>query len=175
MYKNFKTFLRESSPIAGSKEPIFVLIIGGSASGKNYWYENNLKHMKLVDLDVFTKKLSGDPRKNVSKAIAMAGKELEESFKKNISVVQTGTGSNTKAVENKFKLAKKYGMKTALVLIDVDISKAIKQNEMRIKQGGHGDTLSPEKIARTNKAAKKTFNALKDNKELIDLAQRVKR
>ena len=57
---NFYNILSESSiaDIAREKK-IFVMIIGGVASGKSFVYEKYLKHLPLLDIDKYTFKLSG--------------------------------------------------------------------------------------------------------------------
>jgi len=157
--------------------PIYAYVIGGSASGKNYWYERNLQEIPLVDIDVYTKQLAldtgGDPRKLVSKGIAMCNKELGNCFEKGESVGQTGTGANTKGVYNRLKKAKDAGFNTALILISVDPEVAIERNQQRVDSGGHGDTLSADKITRTNGYARKTYEELKDDTEVVTFAYKV--
>ena len=159
-----------------STNPIYVYVIGGSASGKNYWYENNLADIPLVDIDEFVKRLAketgNDPRKLVSKGIALVNKELTDKFTNGISVGQTGTGGNTKGVYNRLKKAKDAGFETALILVDTDPEEAIARNQQRVQSGGHGDTLSDDKIRRTNEYARKTFNELK-NSDVVTYAEKV--
>jgi len=89
---------------------VFVLICGGSASGKNY-YASQLD-LPIVDVDEENKKLNNgkvDCRNTVSKAIQITKSKLEESFKKGESFVHVTTGSVLKFVENKLKMAKENG------------------------------------------------------------------
>ena len=161
---NFLKFLSESviSDIK-KEEKIFLLVIGGSASGKNYVYEKNFS-FDLIDVDKITDKLAGGDfekaRSMVSKAIAIANKELEKSFSEGKSVAQVTTGAGSKGVENKFKKAQSFGFKTALVLVDTDPKVAIERNQERAKNGKQG--LIPDwKVEKTNAEARETFNHLK--------------
>jgi predicted kinase len=161
-----KWFLNEDDKIADilKEESIFVLVIGGSASGKNYIFEKNFKNIELIDNDQITKELSGGDfekaRKLISKATAIANKRLEKAFQEHRSVGQVSTGSNQKGVENKLIKAKSYAMKTALILIDADVKKAIKRNKERAQAGKQG--LIPEwKVQKTNENARETYNNLK--------------
>lgn len=162
----FRDYLNESSAADILKEDkVFLLIIGGSASGKNYIHKKFFSKIDLVDVDAITTKLSGGDfekaRSLVSKAISMASKELEQYYAKGKSVAQVSTGSGAKAVINKFNKAKEYGFKTALVLVDVDIKKAIQRNQDRAASGKQG--LIPDwKVEKTNNAARETYNTVKD-------------
>lgn len=170
----FNDFLNEGILNDISNEPkVFVLVIGGSASGKNYWYDKHLD-FPLVDIDKITKRLSsGDfenARKYVSKAIAIANKEMTQYFQNNLSVAQVTTGSGIKAVQNKFKKAREYGFKTALVLVDTDVKTAIARNKKRADSGKQG--LIPDwKVEKTNAAAKETFNVVSRD---VDFSIKVK-
>lgn len=141
--------------------PVFLLIIGGSASGKNYVYEQYFSEIPLVDVDSITKELAngdlGLARKFVSKAVAMANKELQKYFENKESVAQVSTGAGAKAVFNKLKKAKDNGMNTALILVDTDIKKAIERNKQRAASGKQG--LIPDwKVEKSNLAARDSFN-----------------
>jgi len=162
----FSDYLIESSITDINKEDkIFLLVIGGSASVKNYIYNKNF-NIELVDIDAITAKLSNNnfekARKLISKAIAIANKELETAFNNGKSIAQVSTGSGIKAVQNKFIKAKSFNFKTALVLVDTDINIAIKRNQERALLGKQG--LIPDwKVQKTNNAAKETYNKLKNS------------
>lgn len=146
--------------IKQSKAPWAVFIIGGACSGKNYWYEQNLNTLKLVDIDQYANWLGGDPRQNIGKAIAMMNDALVNAYKSGTSIVNVGTGSNATAVRNKLKRAKAYDMLTALILIDCDVDVAIERNKHRVETEGRLDI--PEwKIRKTHEAAWSTFRALR--------------
>lgn len=163
--QTFKSFLLENVITNINKEDkIFLLVIGGSASGKNYIYHKNFK-FDLVDVDKITHDLSGGDfekaRTLVAKAIAIAGKDIERAFESGKSIAQVTTGAGTKGVENKFLKAKEYGFKTALVLVDTDIKTALARQTKRAEAGEQG--LIPDwKVEKTNIAAKETFNSLKN-------------
>lgn len=161
---SFREMLNESalSDIKNS-DKIFLLVIGGSASGKNYVYEKNF-NFDLVDVDAITKRLSGGDfekaRKMVSKAIAEANRELEDAFKSGKSIAQVTTGAGAKGVENKLKKAKEYGFETALLLVDTDWKVAYERNVKRAEDDKQG--MIPDwKVEKTNKEARSTFNQLK--------------
>lgn len=162
---NFRQLLTESSvKDILSSDKVFLLIIGGSASGKNYIHNKHFSKIELVDVDEITKELSGGDfekaRKMVSKAIAQANKEIDKKLQDGKSVAQVSTGSGDKAVINKLNKAKEYGFETALVLIDVDVKKAIQRNQERAQAGKQG--LIPDwKVEKTNNAARETFTKAK--------------
>lgn len=172
---SFKDFLNENpKKDILSSDKVFLLIIGGSASGKNYVHEKHFKKIPLVDVDAITTKLSGGDfekaRKLVSKAIAQANKDLESYYQKGQSVAQVSTGSGATAVINKLNKAKEYGFETALVLVDVDTNKAIERNQARASSGKQG--LIPDwKVEKTNNAARETFNSVKS---LVDYSLKIK-
>lgn len=159
--------IKESNTISDIKkqEGIFILVIGGSASGKNYIYEKNFKGIPLIDNDEITKRLSGGDFskvvKMISKATIEANKTLEKSFIKKKSIGQVSTGAQMKGTQNKIINAKSYGMKVALILIDVDIKKAQKRNKDRAATG-HQSLIPDWKVEKTNLAARETFNMLKN-------------
>jgi len=163
--------LQESDKIKDilSEESIFILVIGGSASGKNFIFNKNFKNIELVDNDEITKELSGGDfekaRKLISKATSIANKRLEKAFKNHKSIGQVSTGSNQKGTENKLIKAKSFNMKTALILIDTDVEKAIKRNKERAETGLQ-DLIPEWKVQKTNENAKKTFNNI--NKKEIN-------
>lgn len=171
----FRNFLSESTISGILKEgKIFLLIIGGSASGKNYIYQKNFSKIPLIDIDKITTELSGGDfekaRSFVSKAVSIANKDIEKYLEQGKSVAQVSTGSGDKAVINKFNKAKEYGFKTALILVDVDIDKSIKRNQERANSGKQG--LIPDwKVEKTNAAAKDTYNKIK---HLVDYSLIVK-
>jgi len=163
--KSFRNIV-ESNVVTEIKntESIFILVIGGSASGKNYIFNKNFSNIPLVDNDEITKRLSGGDfekaRKLISKATAEANKTLETAFKSKKSIGQVTTGSGKKAIENKINKAKSFDMKVAIILIDVDIKKAQKRNIERAEAGEQG--LIPDwKVEKTNLAARETFNSVK--------------
>lgn len=160
-------FLSESVIAEISREDkIFILVIGGSASGKNYVYDKNFS-FPLVDNDKIARDLSGDlsgdhdeRRRLVSKCISIANKSLERSFTSGESVAQVSTGSSASAVLNKFKKARAHGFKTALILVDTDPEVAIKRNHLRASQGTQG--LVPEwKLQKTHACARETFSKVR--------------
>jgi len=161
----FETFLTESTVQDVLNEPkIFVMIIGGVASGKSYIYEKNFKSLPLVDIDEYTKKLSnGDwekARKFVAKAMQMVKVDLLNYFKKGESVVNTGTGGRINGVQHKLKAAVAEGFKTCIVLVDVPEEKALERNKSRSELGDRN--LIPDyKVISSNKSARDNFKVFK--------------
>lgn len=154
----------------------YIFIMGGSASGKNYFYEKNLGRMPLVDVDAFTKKLSkGDDSvrgQYVAKAIHMVNKDIDQKLVDRQSFVQTGTGANYKGLYNRLKKAKDAGFNVVVILVETDVETVIKRNEKRVKSGGHGATLSVEKMKRTREYAAENFKKLKAS-DVVDYAVKV--
>jgi len=172
---DFKEYLYESviSDIV-KDDRVLVLIIGGSASGKNYIHQQYFSKIDLVDVDAITKKLSGGDfekaRKLVAKATSIANKELESYYEKGKSVAQVTTGSGESGLINKIKKAKEYGFRTAVILVDVDVNKAIERNKSRAASGEQG--LIPDwKVEKTNMAARETYNKVK---KLADYSASIK-
>lgn len=157
-----KNYLNEADTIQDiiTEKNIFIIIIGGVSSGKTYIYHKKFSMFPLIDIDDYTFKLSGNDwekaRKMVNKGIQMVKADLLKMFQNQTSVVNSGTGSNINGVAQKFKMAKENGMKTAIVLVDVDIKKAMKRNQERYEKGGRN--LIPDyKVEKTNKNAKENF------------------
>ena len=161
----FKDFLNESALKDIQKEDkIFIMIIGGVASGKSYIYEKNFSKIKLVDVDEYVKKLSGGDwekaRKLVSKGVMAAKADLLKSFKDNKSVVHMGIGGSIKQTTNKFLWAKEKGFKTAIVLVDVSLDKALERNQSRADKGERN--LIPDyKVQRSNTTSRENYKVYK--------------
>ena len=136
------------------QEKIFVLIVGGAGSGKNFHYENvyKSKGYVLVDVDVLKQE------DGTSSAIAQIKHRLEEQFKLGVNVVNPGTGANLKAVENKIKLAKEYGYLVTLVFIDTDLEKAKGYVKSRHQSGGHD--VPEYKIEKTHALCRQNIEVL---------------
>lgn len=147
---------------------VFVLICGGSASGKNY-YASQLD-LLIVDVDEENKKLNNgkvDCRNTVSKAVQITKSKLEESFKKNESFVHVTTGSTLKFVENKLKMAKENGFFVIYIHVNTTLKQARQNNKERVKNGGHGSTIPDWKFRTTKIQSNYIFNLLKDG-NLVD-------
>lgn len=147
---------------------IFILIGGGSASGKNH-YASKLKY-KLIDIDEINKNLNNgriNVRTTINKAINEMKKQLEQNFRLGKSIVHVTTASNFKGTENKFKLAKRYGYKTVFVNVKTTLARAILNNEKRMNEGGHGETIPYWKFLKTKVESEKVFRQLKKS-EYID-------
>ena len=148
------------------KEPYFVFVMGATGAGKNFIVRRNFPGVPLVDIDKYMAEMaSKEPDKTerdfISKAVHKANKELKKFFEKGKSVIQTGTGGNLKGLENKLKLAKSYGMKTALILVDTDIKKAKERNLQRAENGEQ--RLVPEwKIDVSYKKSAENYETLKN-------------
>lgn len=158
------------------KKGLYVFVMGGSASGKNFWTEKNLSSLPLVDTDEVVKQITkpeDDPRKHLNKAIASVNKQIDKNLASDKSFVQTGTGANYKGLYNRLKKAKDAGFKTAVILIDADPKVAIERNKKRVAEGGHGATLPDEKIIRTNKFARESYTQLL-NSGIVDFTMKVK-
>lgn len=164
-FKEFRDTLTENVKLATladlhQKKGQYVFVMGGSASGKNYWAEKNIPNLPMIDTDAVVKditKPTDDPRKLLSTAIAIVNKNIEKMIAKGLSFVQTGTGANYMGLYNRIVKAKEAGFDVILVLVDTDPKVAIQRNAERVAAGGHGETLSDEKIIRTNKYAKENY------------------
>lgn len=155
---------------ASRTHAVFVLIIGGSGSGKNFIHSREFPGIPLVDTDKIIRDIAGDDaelaRKSVSRAVHTANRELRGYFSRQESVVQVSTGSGFKGAFNKLQKAKELGLKTALILVDSDPQKAIERN--RERAGAGEQFLVPDwKVKKTNQSAKETYRDLKDS-EVVD-------
>lgn len=171
----FEDFLNESTFNDLLKEDkIFIMIIGGAGSGKNFIYKKHLSKLPLLDIDEFSAKhAKGDfelARKFVGKAAGDVKKELLRHFAEGKSVVNTATGASLSNTMNKFKWAKEAGMKTAVVLVDVDVKVALQRNKDRAAKGDQG--LLPDwKVESSNKDARENF---KEYAKITDYSIKVK-
>ncbi len=144
-----------------SKKPIYVVVAGSVGSGKSYVVDRDLD-IHTIDPDKFTMELGKGiyDGKNVSKSMAMVKKAVQDRLKTKKSFLQQGTSANLQSTITKLKQAQDNGFKTVLLYIDSPIEQAIKQVEQRVAKGGHGDTITPQKVQRTSDGARLTFRAL---------------
>jgi len=145
-----------------SKKPIYIIVAGSVGAGKSYIVDKHLPNIDTIDPDKFTIELGKGVYngKNVSKSMAMVKKAVAERLSNKQSFLQQGTAANLQSTINKLKKAQENGFKTVLLYIDAPIEQAIKQIEKRVRAGGHGDTISPDKVQRTSEGARLTFRAL---------------
>ncbi len=165
--KTFEEFLAEAKVTIDSlkgKDRLFVILIGGSAVGKNYTFEKHFPSLPMIDIDQITYKLTGGDfekrDKVLSKAIKMAGDEIDKYLKTGESFGQVTVGGGTKAVQNKINKAHDMGYEVALVLVDVDADTAIKRMRQRAKQGKQS-SIPEWKVIKTNERARETYRQLK--------------
>jgi len=147
---------------------IFILIGGGSGSGKNYFASK--LDFPLVDVDFENERINHgkiDCLNTVSEAIRIVKEKTNQFLQKKESFLQVSTASKIKGTENKFKLAKSFDYITVFIHINCPIIRAIKNNDHRVKLGGHGKTLKREKIILTKLGSDLVFNKLK-NSSLVD-------
>lgn len=154
-------------------EPYFILIMGSAGSGKNYIAKKEFPGIPLVDIDKYMSDLAGtdgDTRKFISKSIIMANNELLNHFKEGSSVVQVTTGANYKGASNKLKLAKSYGMKTAVIFVDAGLKKSLERQRKRAENGEQ--RLVPDwKVEKTYEKSKENWKLL--SKE-ADFSQKIR-
>lgn len=166
-------FLKSLPKMEGN---FYVFVMGGTASGKNYFYEKNLSRFPLVDIDAYIKQLTGGDDtqrgKFVAKAIQMVNKDIEKKLVDRQSFAQTGSGSNYKGLYNRLKKAKDAGFSVVIVLVETNLDTAIARNQKRVQSGGHGINLTAEKIKRTRENAAENFNKLKTT-DVVDYAVKV--
>jgi len=139
---------------------LFIMVIGGVASGKSFTYNKHFSSIPVVDIDIFKHQLSGGDweiaKKMSSKAMKLVNNELEKYFSKKKSVVNMGTGATLGGVQKKLQLAKQAGMQTAIILVDVPVETAMYRNKLRASKGDRN--LIPEyKVERSNNNARDNF------------------
>ncbi len=137
--------------------------MGSAGSGKNYVSKKNFPHVPLVDIDQYMAEFAGtdgDTRKFISKAVHKANAELKKHFEQKSSVLQVTTGANYKGASNKLKLAKSYGMKTAVIYVDAGLNTSMKRNRARAEAGEQ--RLVPDwKVEKTYAASSSNFKSLR--------------
>lgn len=140
-------------------KPVFVVVIGGSGSGKNHYISHHPEYSsyRLIDVDVPV----GEDA-NLATRIAMMKKDMKASFEAGESVAHPTTGSGLPGLTNKLKLAADHGYETRLVLIDTDPKRAASNLAARVASGGHGEGIPPWKVEKTNAAARESFEALRN-------------
>ncbi len=168
--------IKDLAELVDDDDAYFIFAMGATGSGKNFVVKKFLPKLPLVDIDKFMAELAvndpdgKDERKFISKSIHMAKKELDKYFSKKRSVIQTGTGGNLKGLENKLKLAKSKGLKTAIILVDTDIQKAKERNQSRADSGEQ--RLVPQwKVDISYEKSAENYKILKDT---VDFAVVVK-
>lgn len=144
--------------------PQFIIVIGGSGSGKNHFIEHHpiYRHYRLIDVDQIKQSTS------VRDAIAQIRPRLEAAFEEKQNVVHPTTGANLAAARRKIDLAKHYGYEVTVILKDTDPEVATRRVAHRVAKGGH-DVL-PADIIRSNKTAKENFaglSSLADKSEVV--------
>ena len=151
-----------SKIVNNSKKPVYILVAGSVGAGKNFIVNKHLPTIPTIDPDNFTMELGNGvyDGKNVSKAMAMVKKAVQERISNKKSFLQQGTSANLQSTINKLKNAKKHGFKTVLLYVDAPIDQALKQIEQRVSKGGHGDTIDRKKVENTSNGARLTFRAL---------------
>lgn len=133
----------------------FVIVMGGSGSGKNHYINNHplYKNYKLIDVDA----MRADTGTNISNIKP----QLTAAFKTGVDVAHPMTGAgNIVAITNKLLLAKENGYETTLVFVDTPLQTAIKRVRTRASSGGHD--VPDWKIEKTNLGARENFDAIKD-------------
>lgn len=151
-------------------KPVFVVVIGGSGSGKNHYISHHPEYSsyRLIDVDVPV----GEDA-NLATRIAVMKKDLKSAFEAGESVAHPTTGSGLPGLTNKLKLASNHGYETRLVLIDTDPKIAASNLAKRVASGGHGEGIPPWKVEKTNVAARESFEALR-GQPFVDSAVVVK-
>lgn len=135
--------------------PTFALVIGGAGSGKNYHISHDPELSKYWLIDVDAVKIGTD----VNSAIKMIKPMMIEAFETGINVAHPSTGSNLKGQVNKIALAKQYGYRVELILVDTNPERAAQQVQRRVDAGGHN--VHPDKILQSNLQARENFEQLK--------------
>jgi predicted ABC-type ATPase len=145
--------------------PQFVIVMGGSGSGKNHFISHHSKYssFKLIDVDAM--------RDDLSTNISSIKPALTEAMKLGVDIAHPTTGAgNLAAITNKFKMAKDFGYDTTLILIDTPVEISMKNVKKRFSAGGHD--VPTWKIQKTNEEARKNFDLASesqfvDNSEVV--------
>ena len=153
--------------------PKFVVVMGGSGSGKNFYIENHptLSTYQLIDVD--PKAGMGDDRTGLGSRVAQMKRELAKALSDKVNIVHPTTGVNFSSLKNKLASARRLGYETTVVLIDTDPSIAHKNIQKRVAAGGHGGGIPAWKVDKTNAEARANFEDIKNDNTLVDNAFKV--
>ncbi len=146
-----------------SKDNMFIMIIGGAGSGKNFIYKKYFSHLPLFDVDEYILRLSGGDPQKAGKFVTKAIKELESDLQKQMqkdsnSVVSMGTGKSVHGVQNKFKFARDAGKEIAIIRVDVSPEVAFERSQARAQKEQRAE-IPLFNIQKTNKMAKMNFRS----------------
>jgi len=148
-----------------SKEPLYIIMAGSVGSGKSYFIDKHFADVTSIDVDDIKKDLgdtTGD--KKVAKAVKILQDEVDKLLKGSESFIQQGTSANLQSTINKLKKAKEHNFKTVLIYVDGgDEEEIFKRIQQRVGNGGHGASISLDKIKKSKKFSKLTLNALSNN------------
>jgi predicted ABC-type ATPase len=140
--------------------PQFVMVIGGSGSGKNYYISRHptYRSYKLLDVDEF--------RAASERSISNITPALKSALSSGVNIAHPTTGAGSiQAILNKLKMAKDAGYETTLVFIDTPPEQAAKNVKKRAAGGGHD--VPDWKIEKTNEISRLNYETVKDN-PLVD-------
>jgi nicotinamide mononucleotide adenylyltransferase/predicted ABC-type ATPase len=141
----------------------FILILGGSGVGKNYFIATNYgNNADIVDVDEIKTTLGSD------KAISSLKDILIAKFKQGSSpIIHPSVGKNCTANINKLKLAKLYNYTTTVVFLHGTPEQGIQNIKNRVTNGGHDVPI--EKIKSSYELSHQSFlKTLKEGSQYID-------
>ncbi len=151
-----------------SAMPQFVVVIGGSGSGKNYYVEHHPVYSRYTLIDVDPPAgAGGDQRDQLAKRIAGMKNELTRALGEGVDIVHPTPGAGLSALRNKLNLARKFGYETVLILIDTDPRIAAGNIRQRVSGGGHGAGIPDWKVEKTNAEARANYAALSGDPTLV--------
>jgi predicted kinase len=139
------------------KNQIFIIIIGGAGSGKNFIYNKHFSHLPLFDVDEYIEKYN----LSITDALKKSEEDLFNILKNGNSAVSIGTGSKIDGILKKLKYAQSLHIKTYLFLVDTNVEKAQERNIKRAQNSKRLE-IPYYKIQKTNQKAKENFEVFKN-------------
>lgn len=141
-------------------KPHYILMCGSVGAGKNYYIEKYLSFIESIDIDQIMMQLGNGiySKSNISAAKLQVKTMINNNFINQKTFIHQGTSANLNNTKNKITLAKEYGFNTILFYVDTPIAFAYNNIVTRVNNGGHGNTISLDKIIKTYNGAKYTFD-----------------
>lgn len=114
-------------------EPIYVLIAGGIAIGKNHVVREHIKLLPVMDIDDVMEELNHEiyNQANFRQAMAIISDRIDQKMYKRESFVAMGTSANLAFSIERLYNAKRLGYNTAILHITGEVEQALNQNEER--------------------------------------------
>jgi predicted ABC-type ATPase len=160
--------------------PKMILVGGTSASGKSTFINQHLNEYEVLDVDLIHFELfkTHNRENNLDKSIRELSLRVYNYILSQKSFVYPGTHAKLGTVLNRIIEAKEQDFSTAFIFLDISPELAYQRNQKRVLKGGHGKTISLEKIKTKAKYGKEVYDFFSTGKvqtesQKIDLERRL--